>query len=98
MKYRDRIQKMEKDIGDVMKMEAEEKVLRIAELQMNKAKNILQNPANVNGQPERTWFQTKKERMLEQGTNCELTVPLNTFHAVDNRWSPSRSLSSGCFD
>lgn len=85
MKYRDRIQKMEKDIVDVMRLETEERVMRMTEMQMNKAKNILEHQADINGRPERTWFQTKKERMEEQAA-----LRLGKFSNLPSKKQPKK--------
>ena len=76
-KFRDRISALEKDIEAVMQMEAEEKALRISELQVNKAEKMITHQDEILGRPKRTWFQTHKEREHEKG-GCdffELSIP-----------------------
>merc|ERR1712014_365918 len=68
-KFRDKIAKMETDVDEIIKMEQEEKELRISELQMNRAQNKLEGKpgrGDLDSAPQRTWFQTKKEREAEK--------------------------------
>ena len=64
-RFRDKITNMEKDILSIEHQQKEEKFLRISEIKLHKAKDMLDNPDNQ--QPERIWFQTKRQRMQEQG-------------------------------
>ncbi|XP_038068012.1 probable ATP-dependent RNA helicase DDX27 [Patiria miniata] len=64
-KYRDKIASMEEDIEEVMRLEEEEKEIRITELQMHKASAMLEHQKEIFSRPKRTWFQTHKERVQE---------------------------------
>ena len=66
-KYRDKIENMEKDIYKVLKLEQEEKEFRISELQVYKAKAMIEHHDEIMSRPKRTWFQTHKERMQDKG-------------------------------
>ena len=66
MKYRDKIGKMEKNITEIEKQELAEKEIRISELKMNRAVNMLENREDAN-RPHRTWFQTQQERLKDKG-------------------------------
>ena len=66
-KYRDKIISMEDDIEEVMRLEEEEKEMRITELQMHKANAMLEHQREIFSRPKRTWFQTHKERNIERG-------------------------------
>ncbi|XP_002739621.2 putative ATP-dependent RNA helicase DDX27 [Saccoglossus kowalevskii] len=65
-KYRDKIEKMETDIEKIIKLEEEEKELRISELQVNKAKAIIEHHDEIYSRPKRSWFQSHMERMAEK--------------------------------
>ncbi|XP_071785381.1 probable ATP-dependent RNA helicase DDX27 [Asterias amurensis] len=65
-KYRDKIISMEDDIEEVMRLEEEEKEMRITELQMHKANAMLEHQREIFSRPKRTWFQTHKERTIER--------------------------------
>ncbi len=67
MRYRDRIIKLEKDICMISKQEQEEKELRVTEMKVNKAQNILEHEEEIKSRPKRTWFQSHSERMQERG-------------------------------
>ncbi|XP_078005994.1 putative ATP-dependent RNA helicase DDX27 isoform X2 [Phascolarctos cinereus] len=63
LKFRDKIEKMEKDVYAVLRLEAEEKEMQHSEAQINTAKRLLEKG---NEEPERTWFQSKEERKKEK--------------------------------
>ncbi|XP_072489699.1 probable ATP-dependent RNA helicase DDX27 isoform X2 [Notamacropus eugenii] len=63
LKFRDKIEKMEKDVYAVLRLEAEEKEMQHSEAQINTAKKLLEKG---NEEPERTWFQSKEERKKEK--------------------------------
>eukprot|EP00058_Branchiostoma_floridae_P008819 XP_002594307.1 hypothetical protein BRAFLDRAFT_275600 [Branchiostoma floridae] len=65
LKYRDKIEKMEKDVAEILRLEAEEKEMASTENKMNRAQNMLNSPDNM-AQQKRGWFQTHKERMEEK--------------------------------
>ena len=58
----ERISKSEKRVSDVMAEEAEEKALRVAEMEANKASNLIAHREEIMARPARSWFQTSKER------------------------------------
>uniref|UniRef100_A0A8C0L0E0 Probable ATP-dependent RNA helicase DDX27 n=1 Tax=Canis lupus dingo TaxID=286419 RepID=A0A8C0L0E0_CANLU len=69
LKFRDKIEKMEKDVYAVLQLEAEEKELQQSEAQINTAKRLLEREKGKeasNHEPERSWFQTKEERKKEK--------------------------------
>ncbi|XP_067904186.1 probable ATP-dependent RNA helicase DDX27 isoform X2 [Heterodontus francisci] len=65
MKFRDKIEKLEKEIYAVLQLEKEEKMLQRSEAQINTATNKLQKDSKEIG-PERSWFQTREERKKEK--------------------------------
>ncbi|XP_048406307.1 probable ATP-dependent RNA helicase DDX27 [Stegostoma tigrinum] len=68
-KFRDKIEKLEKEIYAVLQLEKEEKMLQRSEAQINTAKNKLQKNSEET-RPERTWFQTREERKKEKIANA----------------------------
>ncbi|XP_078092491.1 putative ATP-dependent RNA helicase DDX27 [Mustelus asterias] len=64
LKFRDKIEKLEKDIYAVLQLEKEEKMLQRSEAQIKTAVNKLQKE-NKETRPERSWFQTREERKKE---------------------------------
>nr|KAF6471073.1 DEAD-box helicase 27 [Molossus molossus] len=67
LKFRDKIEKMEKDVYAVLQLEAEEKEMQQSEAQINTAKRLLEKGKEAqNPEPERSWFQTKEERKKEK--------------------------------
>ncbi|XP_041061103.1 probable ATP-dependent RNA helicase DDX27 [Carcharodon carcharias] len=65
MKFRDKIEKLEKEIYAVLQLEKEEKMLQRSEAQINTAKNKLQKDSEET-RLERSWFQTREERKKEK--------------------------------
>ncbi|XP_036915762.1 probable ATP-dependent RNA helicase DDX27 [Sturnira hondurensis] len=67
LKFRDKIEKMEKDVYSVLRLEAEEREMQQSEAQINTAKRLLEKGKEAqNHEPERSWFQTKEERKKEK--------------------------------
>ncbi|XP_015220434.2 probable ATP-dependent RNA helicase DDX27 [Lepisosteus oculatus] len=67
IKFRDRIEKLEKDIYSVMQLEKEEREMIKSEAQISSAQKRL-TQASEETQPQRTWFQTHEERKKERMT------------------------------
>ena len=59
---RSNIEKVEEEVVDIKKLEAEEKNLRIAEMEANKIRNMMDYEEDIQSRPRRTWFQTKTEK------------------------------------
>ena len=68
-KWRAWIDSMEEAVKQVLKEERQEKALRMGEMELRKAQNILKHESEIYGRPKRTWFQTGEERMeaVEKG-------------------------------
>lgn len=61
-KYRDRIRKLEPEIKQVLKQEEEEKQIRVSEMEMNKARNMIEHEAEIFSRPAKTWIQSSADR------------------------------------
>ncbi|XP_034350719.1 putative ATP-dependent RNA helicase DDX27 isoform X2 [Arvicanthis niloticus] len=67
LKFRDKIEKLEKDVYAVLQLEAEEKEMQQSEAQINTAERLLsKGKETADHEPERSWFQTKEERKKEK--------------------------------
>ncbi|KAL6080339.1 hypothetical protein STEG23_036310 [Scotinomys teguina] len=67
LKFRDKIEKMEKDVYAVLRLEAEEREMQQSEAQIDTAKRLLgKGKETADQEPERSWFQTKEERKKEK--------------------------------
>ncbi|XP_028625403.1 probable ATP-dependent RNA helicase DDX27 [Grammomys surdaster] len=67
LKFRDKIEKLEKDVYAVLQLEAEEKEMQQSEAQINTAERLLsKGKETADKAPERSWFQTKEERKKEK--------------------------------
>lgn len=61
--FRNKLDELETDIEEILKMEYGEKMLKSCETQLDKAeKQLKQKDSN----PKREWFQTRNERLQEQ--------------------------------
>lgn len=60
-KYKGKIQGLEKDLKEILKQESEEKELRISEMEMNKARNLIEHEEEIFSRPPRVWFQSKAD-------------------------------------
>ena len=63
--YRNHIRSLESDIEEIEKQEREEKEFRLVENKINRVQKKLENEEEL--RPQRTWFQTKQERLQEIG-------------------------------
>ncbi|KYO28276.1 putative ATP-dependent RNA helicase DDX27 [Alligator mississippiensis] len=68
LKFREKIETLEKDVYAVLRLEREEREMQQSEAQINKAKQQLEkgNQEKVDQEPERSWFQTREERKKEK--------------------------------
>ncbi|NXI17186.1 DDX27 helicase, partial [Irena cyanogastra] len=68
MKFREKIENLEKDIYAVLCLEREEREMQQSEAQINKAKKQLETGKKETGSEnlERSWFQTREERKKEK--------------------------------
>eukprot|EP01104_Vermistella_antarctica_P002788 TRINITY_DN129_c0_g4_i1.p1 TRINITY_DN129_c0_g4~~TRINITY_DN129_c0_g4_i1.p1 ORF type:complete len:889 (+),score=321.78 TRINITY_DN129_c0_g4_i1:24-2669(+) len=57
-----KIKGMSEDIALILEQEGEEKEIRVAEMEANRAQNILIHEREIFGRPARTWFQTEEEK------------------------------------
>lgn len=58
----EKISGMESQVGDVLGEEREEKELRRAEMEAQKAANMIEHETEIYSRPARTWFQSEKEK------------------------------------
>jgi len=61
-KYREVIAQMEDDIRAIFSAEAEEKSLRLTEMEANRLANRLRFEEEIHSRPAKTWFQTQQEK------------------------------------
>ncbi|XP_030632754.1 putative ATP-dependent RNA helicase DDX27 [Chanos chanos] len=69
LKFRDLIEKLERDVYAVMRLEKEEREMVHSEAQINAAQNKLTQSTDEK-QPPRTWFQTNAERKKDRMTKA----------------------------
>lgn len=65
-KWRAWIDNLEAAVKAVLKEEKQEKEMRMAEMELNKADNILKHSDDIYARPARTWFQNEREKKAEQ--------------------------------
>ncbi len=61
---RTRIGDIEGDVKAIRQQEAEEKALRIAEMEANRSRNMIEHEDDIQNRPKRTWFQTQEQKRL----------------------------------
>ncbi|KFV68393.1 putative ATP-dependent RNA helicase DDX27, partial [Dryobates pubescens] len=67
LKFREKIENLEKDIYAVLCLEREEREMQQSEAQINRAKKQLETGKKTEGEGlERSWFQTREERKKEK--------------------------------
>ena len=72
----DRIAALEPQVAEVLQEEGEEKAIRVAEMEANKANNLLEHAEEIKSRPARSWFQTEKEKkeIREQSARSDPTT------------------------
>ncbi|TRY97424.1 hypothetical protein DNTS_016606 [Danionella cerebrum] len=73
LKFRDLIEKLEKDVYAVLRLEMEEKEMAHSEAQINSAKKKLSR-SEEEMQPPRTWFQTNAERKKDRKERAQFEM------------------------
>jgi len=61
-KWRGKIEEMESDVADIMWQEQLEKEVRVADMEANKAKNMMEHQDEISSRPARTWFLTAQDK------------------------------------
>ncbi|CAF2696154.1 unnamed protein product [Rotaria sp. Silwood2] len=64
--FRNKLEELEPDIEEILKMEYGEKMLQSCETQLNKAQQHLKQNKTNETNSKREWFQTRNERLQEQ--------------------------------
>merc|ERR1712183_1225241 len=61
-RYKKKIEELEKDIKDILKQEETEKELRIADMQVKKAQNLIVHRDEIMSRPVRTFIKPEKKQ------------------------------------
>ena len=62
VKFRDKIRSLEGEMKSILKQEEEEKELRVSEMQVNKARNMIEHEQEIFSRPARTWIQASNQK------------------------------------
>ena len=62
VKYRGKIRALEAEIKQILKQEEEEKQLRLTEMEINKASNLIEHRDEIMSRPARTWIKTTSKK------------------------------------
>lgn len=65
--WQSKVEAFERDVIQILKSEREEKELRKAEMEAQKASNMIDHHDEIYARPARTWFQTKAEKATIAG-------------------------------
>lgn len=58
VKYRGKVRSLEAEIKQILKQEEEEKQLRLTEMEINKASNLIEHRDEIMSRPARSWIKT----------------------------------------
>ncbi|CAG8766306.1 19821_t:CDS:2, partial [Cetraspora pellucida] len=61
-KYREKLDQLKNKIKEVIEEEKEAKAMRLAEMEIQKNKNLLEHEKEIFSKPARTWFQSKQAK------------------------------------
>ena len=67
MKYRGKIRSLEAEIKQILKQEEEEKQLRLTEMEINKATNLIEHRDEIMSRPARTWIKKTGQKRAAPG-------------------------------
>ncbi|KAJ7567763.1 hypothetical protein O6H91_01G006000 [Diphasiastrum complanatum] len=67
-KWQQEIEKMEEDVVAIIQEERKERILRKAEMEANKAQNMIEHEIEIFSRPKKTWFQSTKEKKIAMNT------------------------------
>ncbi|KAL4578793.1 hypothetical protein LXL04_014924 [Taraxacum kok-saghyz] len=70
-KWCELIEKMEDQVASILREEREEMALRKAEMEVDKAENLITHRDEIFSRPKRTWFVTEKEKRLVANAGLE---------------------------
>ena len=74
-RYRQRIESLADDLAAVLEQERMDKVERVAEMEVNRARNTLLHEADIKARPARSWFQTQQEKLNSKAAAVHSFVP-----------------------
>ena len=60
VKYRAKIRSLDAEIKQILKREEEEKQLRLTEMEINKASNLIEHKEEILSRPPRSWINRKR--------------------------------------
>lgn len=63
-KWKETINELEKDILSILQEEREERQIRIAEMEAQKAQNLMDHEEEIYSRPKKTWFQSEKQKHI----------------------------------
>ncbi len=90
VKFRDKIRSLEKEVKSILKQEDEEKQLRVSEMEVNKARNMIEHEQEIFSRPAKTWIpssnqksgtEVKKAAKKEKRKKPETVLIMYTIHA-----------------
>ena len=74
-RYKQRIAELQDDLAAVMEQERLDKVERVAEMEVNRARNTLLHEADIKSRPAKTWFQSQQEKMNSKAAAVHSFLP-----------------------
>ncbi|KAI5077374.1 hypothetical protein GOP47_0007198 [Adiantum capillus-veneris] len=93
MKWHDKIIDMERSVRAVIQEEREERALRKAEMEANKAQNMMDHEVEIFSRPKKVWFQTTQEK--RQSANAAKAAKLAVGGHKETRKSDSLKNAMG---
>lgn len=85
VKYRNKIRLLETEIKQILKQEEEEKQLRLTEMEINKATNLIEHHDKIMSRPARLWIkQQDRKRPADLGDGA-MGMPLDKAAIVLNK-------------
>ena len=84
-KYKERVEQLQDDVEAVMEQERLDKAERVAEMEVNRARNTMLHEAEIKARPAKTWFQSQQEKMTSKAAAVHSFLPNNTEDGTEQQ-------------
>ena len=74
-RYRDKLKSLDTQVKSILKQEVEEKEMRLSEMELSKAHNLMEHKDEIMSRPARTWIKAGQKRKVSE-TGAAAAAPL----------------------
>ena len=74
VKYKEKLKGLEEQVRCILKQEEEEKQMRLSDMAISKAQNMMEHKDEILSRPARTWIKPGQKRKSESGQKVSLPL------------------------